>query len=229
MCGNVFQSHTCEIAPHLLAISSGHNTQQREQSLPLCPRSNALIHWTAALLLLQQRRKKKEAIAAVFQRHERCLISLCHLSFSFQLSLSLPFICPCNLLSLLITCVTSVSHQQPSFFAFVFFFFSSPLDVQLFLHFFLSRLIRPGLTSHLFPDQAPRLSTPLCALAPNLQTVICLCHDDLQSRNLFPCRFPKQEGPPVSSLGGHEGKLARRSDNPLTPHLSSAKGKTAPT
>lgn len=33
MCGNVFQSHTCEIPPHLLAISSGHNTQQREQGL----------------------------------------------------------------------------------------------------------------------------------------------------------------------------------------------------
>lgn len=32
MCGNVFQSHTCEIPPHLLAISSGHNTQQREES-----------------------------------------------------------------------------------------------------------------------------------------------------------------------------------------------------
>lgn len=32
MCGNVFQSHTCEIPPHLLAISTGHNTQQREQS-----------------------------------------------------------------------------------------------------------------------------------------------------------------------------------------------------
>lgn len=32
MCGNVFQSHTCEIPPHLLAISSGHNTQQKEQS-----------------------------------------------------------------------------------------------------------------------------------------------------------------------------------------------------
>lgn len=38
MCGNVFQSHTCEILPHLLAISSGHNTQQREQS-PRCPDS----------------------------------------------------------------------------------------------------------------------------------------------------------------------------------------------
>lgn len=35
MCGNVFQSHTCEIPPHLLAISSGHNTQQREES-PQC-------------------------------------------------------------------------------------------------------------------------------------------------------------------------------------------------
>lgn len=32
MCGNVFQSHTCEIPPHLLPISSGHNTQQREES-----------------------------------------------------------------------------------------------------------------------------------------------------------------------------------------------------
>lgn len=32
MCGNVFQSHTCEIPPHLLPISGGHNTQQREES-----------------------------------------------------------------------------------------------------------------------------------------------------------------------------------------------------
>lgn len=61
-------------------------THNRESK---APPPNSLIHWTAVLLLLQRRRRrKKEAIAAVFQRHERCLISLCHLSFSFHLHIS---------------------------------------------------------------------------------------------------------------------------------------------
>lgn len=34
MCGNVFQSHTCEIPSHLLPISSGHNTQQKGKKAP---------------------------------------------------------------------------------------------------------------------------------------------------------------------------------------------------
>lgn len=59
-------------------------THNRESK---APPPHALIHWTAVLLLLQ-RRRKKEAIAAVFQRHERCLISLCHLSFSLRLHIS---------------------------------------------------------------------------------------------------------------------------------------------
>lgn len=50
----------------------------------------------------------------------------------------------------------------------------------------------------------------------------------LSSLNLFPCHSPSQGRPPVSSIGGHKEKLARRSDNLLTPHLSSERGK-APT
>lgn len=73
MCGNVFQSHTCEIPPHLLAISSGHNTQQREQS------PNALIHWTAALLLLRWRNKARCSAST-----QPTLPYLCHFAaFSF--------------------------------------------------------------------------------------------------------------------------------------------------
>jgi len=47
----------------------------------------------------------------------------------------------------------------------------------------------------------------------------------LPSQNPSLCHSPRQRRPPVSSLCRHEEKLARGSDNPLTPHLSSARGK----
>lgn len=56
MCGNVFQSHTCEIPPHLLAISSGHNTQQREES----PQRLDSLDCSSAFIAAERGRKKKE-------------------------------------------------------------------------------------------------------------------------------------------------------------------------
>lgn len=41
--GMFFQSHTCEIATHLLAISSGHNTQQRAQKSRPRPSPNLCL------------------------------------------------------------------------------------------------------------------------------------------------------------------------------------------
>lgn len=79
--GNVFQSHTCEIPPHLLPISSGHNAPQREKSHHHHRPPHALIHWTAALLLLQRRGKKapKKRLTAAFQLSDCCLF--CPLPF----------------------------------------------------------------------------------------------------------------------------------------------------
>lgn len=194
MCGNVFQSHTCEIPPHLLAISSGHNTQQRERKAP-----NALIHWTAALLLLQRRKMARCGVSAQRALPYLCLFPpLVSISFVFpaviqSLSLLLLFL---GVLHFLSGAAFLPSQVAPS---------SSISSFQL-------------LNSHF--NCTPRL----LHIPPRF---LSSSHLSLSGRlpSPFPRRSPRRGRPPVSSLGGHDEKLARGSDNPLTPHLSSAMGK----
>lgn len=72
MCGNVFQSHTCEIPPHLLAISSGHNTQQREES----PQRLDSLDCSSAFIAAERgrKKKKKKSLAAAFPHSKCCII-----------------------------------------------------------------------------------------------------------------------------------------------------------
>lgn len=108
MCGNVFQSHTCEIPPHLLAISSGHNTQQREES----PQRLDSLDCSSAFIAAEEKR-----LAAAVQHSKCCLISFC----LFPLLFSIPFDFPLGHSGLhsLSLCAASYSLQatsRPNFF-----------------------------------------------------------------------------------------------------------------
>lgn len=80
MCGNVFQSHTCEIPPHLLAISSGHNTQQREES----PHRPDSLDLGSAFIA---------ARCCVSAALSLCLSFLCSFCFSFHRSILQSIFC----------------------------------------------------------------------------------------------------------------------------------------
>lgn len=212
MCGNVFQSHTCEILPHLLAISSGHNTQQREQS-PRCPDS---LDCSSAFIAAEEK-----ASLQCFIRVNAALSLSCPVSFVSAQSLQPITHCPHLYLSAfpspaaipLALLVCLFITNLPITTSGVFFYRES-----VFLSSILKCLSPICLQPNFFPPSS------FCLPEPSLPTVIYLCHSTSIPK---PCSFcsPRQAGPPVSSLGGHQERRGRRSDNPLTPHLSSERGK----
>lgn len=214
MCGNVFQSHTCEIPPHLLPISTGHNTQQRERKAP-----NALIHWIAALLLLQ--RKKRGSL----QRFGP------YLSSSSQLSASFVFLWSFNpSIYMLSGCLTPSSFKSVCLSTAVVF---SPSPLEVFAHFLSSFTFKYSPVESLCLNPSSRLDFSICWTffwnSPLLCSRARRSGGHLSMSARFPaqkaCHSPRPGHPPVSSLSRHEEKLARGSDNPLTLHLSSARGK----
>lgn len=216
MCGNVFQSHTCEIPPHLLAISSGHNTQQREQS----PQRLDSLDCSSAFIAAEEK-----GLAAAFRHSERCLISpsfsstvprfIClRFGHSVLRSTRYLFVRP---LILFTSCRDFFSHAAK--FAFKRYFLS--------IFNFSSKILflLNSIQQVYFPIcSPPRLPRSLRSRAQFSNSHLSMSAQ-LPSLNPFPCHSPRQGRPPVSSLGGHGERLARGSDNPLTPHLSSARGK----
>lgn len=173
-------------------------THNRERKAP-----NALIHWTAALLLL--RRRKKASAQRALPYLSLCLFPpLFSISFVFTSVIQYYlFVQPLFLFTYVMifqSCCSSYSFFCPNF--------------QLFLQSPSNRSNFPSASRSNFPAR--------CAPAPSHSSMSV----QLPSLNPFPCHSPGQGRPPVSSLGGHEEKLARGSDNPLTPHLSSARGKS---
>lgn len=171
-------------------------------------------------------------LAAVFQHSKCCLIAL---SFSSPVLCFICFFLPSfnpSIHSLSTLCSASL-HLSSSI------FFSGAAISSLQIHtlssirfrsvnFSLLEYLSSSLSSSnrfLFsifcPPWSPH-SLCFCAQSSNSHLSMSLW---LPTLNLFPCHSPGQGHPPVSSIGGHEEKLARRSDNLLTPHLSSERGK----
>lgn len=150
-------------------------------------------------------------LAAVFQHSKRCLISLCHFPALFHLFLLQSLNPSIHSLSLCPTSDSSIFQSSCSSSFYSFFTHIFPISVSTFNS--LS-----GLIPHLLPTPTSPLHSTLCSRAKFANSHLSMSIQ-LPSSNNF------QEHPPVSSLGGHKEKLTRRSDNPLTPHLSSARGK----
>lgn len=100
--------------------------------------------------------------------------------------------------------------------------FISALSLLSILSLNLSALILPtGWTFHLLA----LFETPLsCSRARRSDGHLSMSAR-FPAQKLFRCHSLRQGHPPVSSLSRQEKKLARGSDNPLTLHLSSVRGK----
>lgn len=196
-----------------LAVDITHN---RERKAP-----NALIHWTSARLLLQRRKKARCCVSAqqVLPYHSPLFLpcSLFHLVFPSIIQSFSPLRNRSSSASLRFSFTLSSSGAatpslQTQTISFIWF---------LGLSFFLLQFIQDALFSILCSPSSPH---SLCSCAHSSDTHLSVSLW-LPSLNPFPCHSPSQGHPPVSSIAGHEEKLARRSDNLLTPHLSSERGK----
>lgn len=158
-------------------------------------------------------------LAAVLRHSQHCLISL---SFSFVFT---PVTESFHLLIISLSSLWFFLLYAPIFQSLLIFLsIIFPLTQLLKVLNYLSSLTPSNRLD--FPSASdPNLPTPLHFMLLKFADSYLSMSIQLPSLNLFPCHSPRQERPTVSSLSGHKEKLARRSDNPLTPHLSSVRGK----
>lgn len=210
----------------LLAVDITHN---RERKAP-----NALIHWTTAMLLLQRRKKGPLQRFSTVNAALSVFFLLRYLFHLFFFDRLIPqfacylFVRPfapfmlkncqsfLQLLSFLLRCSHIVFGGLLSFFhLFPFRFKYSPAE---------SSCLNSSSRSYFPSANSVQLPHSLCSRAQSSDSHLSMS-GWLPSPNLFPCQSPRQGRPPVLSFSRREEKLARGSDNPLTLHLSSARGK----